>query len=77
VDASDERLVVRSVTSDTAFYFDVPSRQFVPSMTAIVPTATTSISPLLRLRPNRATQRHGCLNNEISEPSIDSLISVF
>ena len=51
VDAAGERLVVRSVMNGTTFYFDVPSRQFVPSMTAIVPTATIPISPLATPTP--------------------------
>ncbi len=51
VDASGERLVVQSVTNGATFYFDVPSRRFVSSMTAIVPTATIPVSPLATPTP--------------------------
>ncbi len=51
VDASNERLVVQSVTNGTTFYFDVPSRQFVSSLTAIIPTATIAVSPLATPTP--------------------------
>jgi hypothetical protein len=53
IDAVGERLVVQSITDGTKFYFDVPSRQFVPSMTAIVPTATIPASPLATPTPAR------------------------
>ena len=46
INAVGERLVVQSITDGTRFYFDVPSRQFVSSMTVVIPTATVSISPL-------------------------------
>ena len=39
IDAVGERLVLRA-TNGTIFYFDVPARQFVPSLTVSVPSAT-------------------------------------
>ncbi len=44
-DAIGERLILQA-TNGTSFYFDVPSRQFVTSMTVVVPTATVSTSRL-------------------------------
>lgn len=47
IDAVGERLILQSTTGVT-FYFDVPSRQFVPSLTWISPIATpvpTTLSP--------------------------------
>lgn len=44
--AVDERLILQA-TKGISFYFDVPSRQFVSSMTVIVPTAPVSISPVV------------------------------
>jgi len=40
-DAQGSRLVLQS-TNGTAFYFDVPSRQYVASLTAVVPTLPAS-----------------------------------
>ena len=51
IDAVGERLVLQSITDGTKFYFDVPSRQFVPSMTAIVSTPTVPVSPLATSTP--------------------------
>jgi hypothetical protein len=41
VDVVGERLILRS-TNGTTFYFDVPTRQFVSSLDAVVPTFTPS-----------------------------------
>ncbi len=43
-DAVGERLVLES-TNGTRFYFDVPLRQFVPSLTWVSPVATPSPQP--------------------------------
>lgn len=42
VDASGERLVLQSITGSDTFYFDVPTRQFVDSLsvTSVAPTVT-------------------------------------
>ncbi len=48
--AVSERLILQS-TNGTTLYFDVPSRQFVPSLSVIVPTATISISPVATPAP--------------------------
>ncbi len=45
IGATGERLVLHSDTTGTTSYFDVPSRQYVPSLTWINPNPT-SISPL-------------------------------
>jgi hypothetical protein len=45
-DASGERLILQS-TDGTTFYFDVPTRQFAPSLDAVVPTSTPGfVDPL-------------------------------
>lgn len=47
VGAVGERLILQSVTNGTTFYFDVPSRQYVASLTSVVPTLTPGpISPI-------------------------------
>lgn len=47
VDAVGERLILQS-TNGTTFYFDAPTRQFVSSIDAVVPTFTPSpVSPPL------------------------------
>ncbi len=51
IDAVGERLALQSVTNATKFYFDVPSRQFVSSLTAIVPTVPIPSSPLATPTP--------------------------
>jgi hypothetical protein len=45
-DAVGERLILQS-TNGTTFYFDVPTRQFVSSLDAVVPTFTPSPMSLL------------------------------
>ncbi len=50
VDVVGERLILQLANGATS-YFDVPSRQFVSSLTAIVPTATISSSPLTTPTP--------------------------
>ncbi len=42
IGAVGERLILQSVTNGTTFYFDVPSRQFVASLTSVVPRLPTS-----------------------------------
>lgn len=53
-DAQDERLILSSLDGSTIFYFDVPSRQFVDSLTApnpptVTPMPTFTPSPTLPL----------------------------
>jgi hypothetical protein len=42
VDAQNERIVLKSLVGDNTFYFDVPTRQFVDSLsvTSVAPTVT-------------------------------------
>lgn len=46
VDAQGQRLVLRAENGMT-FYFDVPARRFVSSLTEIVPTATPASKPVV------------------------------
>jgi len=43
--AVGERLILQS-TNRTMFYFDVPARQFVPSLTWVSPIATPTPQPI-------------------------------
>jgi len=45
VDAVGERLVLQSTTTGNTSYFDVPSRQFVPSLTWVSPISTPGAQP--------------------------------
>lgn len=52
VDARGERLILQS-ENGTTFYFDVPARRFVGSLTEVVPTATSAPIPIPTATPTQ------------------------